>query len=110
MLTIAVLLGLANWIATTIIVESELFRPLRDRLAWEADRAYRPFGSWRFTVLSKLQYLVGCHLCTGTWVALIEACFVTLGLSSGLPGIVLSALVFKAIGHTALNVNARLAP
>lgn len=121
MLTIAVLLGLANWIATTIVVESELTRPAREWLDRRGTRT-RPIYNealggrtmWSVTerrpVVDKLRYLIGCHLCAGTWIALVEACFVTIGLSSGLAGIVLSALCYKAVGHTALNINARLAP
>lgn len=109
MLVIAVLLGFANWIATTIIVESELTRPLREWVDQRTETAWfeehETAGVW-----AKVRYLIGCHLCTGTWVALAEACFVTIGVSSGLAGIVLSALVFKGIGHTILNINARLSP
>lgn len=110
------LLGLVNWLVTTILVESELTRPFRD---WVADRHRRAANRWTDSlrrrhhraeaVWFKLKYLAGCHLCTGTWVGLVMAALVPLHLGApGATGRVLAGLAFKAIGHFTLEIVGRL--
>lgn len=80
--------GLIVWLVTTILVEGKIFEPLRDRMPE------------RF----KLDYLVRCHLCCGTWVG------IALGVLYPYPGLsrwVVSGLAYKAVAHvilTAVNV------
>jgi hypothetical protein len=94
-----VLLGLVNWIATTIVVESEFFRPLRDGIAQIGERRPRHRAAWE-----KASYLVGCHLCTGTWIGLVQA-LVFGSPWAGVPGLVAGGLVYKALGHLTLELR-----
>lgn len=73
-------LGLACWICTAIVVESEIMRPIRERCTHP-----------------KLRYLVGCHLCSGIWVAagLVAAWFGALAPAR----FVVTLLAVKGIGH-----------
>ncbi len=85
-------LGAVCWLVTTILVESELCRPLRDRLA-----------RW-----SKLHYLSSCALCTGTWVGLVLAAVTPYRpIASPAPFVswLLAGLLYKAIGHLILAAN-----
>jgi hypothetical protein len=95
-----VLLGFVNWITCLIVVESELFREAR-----EFCRSKR--GSW---CGNKLAYLVGCHLCTGTWIGLaIAAALPSIRpFGAGFIGWLLAGLAYKAIGHVTLEVTALL--
>lgn len=79
--------GLICWLVTLIIVESELFRPVRERLT---------------EIHPKLAYLSGCHLCTGTWVGIGMA----LIISGPFGFFLLNGLLFKAVGHIALEIVA----
>lgn len=79
-------LGLVCWISTTVLVESELCRPVRERLR------------------GKLAYLIGCHLCTGTWIAFALVAFF------GSPwaewyGFIAGALLVKAVAHLVLELR-----
>ncbi len=115
--SLVIFLGLANWLGTTIIVESELFRPLRE---WVNNRRIKAEGytmiserygvitcPWRCRAWGKATYLVSCHLCAGTWVGLAIAA-VAGSPVPGVLGFVLGGLVFKAIGHITLEVTAAL--
>lgn len=128
-----IFLGLVNWLATTILVESELFRPIRDRLVGQAPRwraegyasrvemvrelrqaqptarlaALAEWASQSVPARAKVNYLVGCHLCAGTWVGLAIA-LVAGSPIPGVLGLMLGALVFKAIGHITLEATAAL--
>jgi hypothetical protein len=112
-------LGLVNWLATVLLVESEVTRPIRE---W-VDKRYRSARirypelsasnwapevsrhGWRTVLWYKARYFVGCQLCTGTWVGWILAAL-TIGwhapLGTGILGIVLAGLFYKAIGHIVL--------
>lgn len=120
-----VLLGMANWLATLLIVESELFRPLREWIFRHWQNAIRFDSDFTATELMEnvqvletfhesylwrqAKYLVNCHLCVGVWVGFAEALVLVHPLiGSGVVGIVLTALVFKAIGHATLEVVAVL--
>lgn len=97
------LLGLANWFGTLLVVESEFFRPLR---AWCEDRytnAERRFSSWFWW---KVNYMINCQMCAGTWVGLALAPLAPAIFPSlwGL-GFVVTALVIKAIGHLILVLH-----
>lgn len=112
--------GLINWLATTIIVESEITRPLRDWLTLrrmsrielppEHTDAYKTvvisYAQRISPVYEKVAYLFGCHLCSGTWVGLVEAIAFGPVISSGFVGIVATGLLFKAVGHLVLELVA----
>lgn len=116
-----VIYGIVCWLATLILVESELFRPLREWVdyhrQWSAiDRIYnrrRPpwHKAWVYPFWSKLGYLVGCHLCAGTWVGLVIAAVTGYRVDGqyGFVGFVLAGLAIKAVGHLTLEVAALLA-
>lgn len=102
-------LGFINWIATTIIVESELCRPVREycerKRKWFDIEKNRPRTPQEEPVLwRKLHYLVQCHLCTGTWVALVEAAAFG-GPFHGVTGYFANALLYKAVGHLVLELR-----
>jgi hypothetical protein len=55
----------------------------------------------------KLGYVLGCHLCSGTWVGFALAVAVPntpFHLRWWLPTVVLNGLVIKGIGHALLEV------
>lgn len=100
-----------------IVVESELTRPLRDWLDTESTVRTRALTINRVrhgriatrgerfaeAAFHKATYLAGCHLCAGTWIALLLTALVhdrTFG--SGVVAWVLSALLVKAIAHLLL--------
>lgn len=58
-------LGMANHQITYIITESVLVAPLREWLAHKFGPGY------------KLAYLVGCAICVGTWVGLVEGLLIS---------------------------------
>lgn len=125
--------GLINWIATTILVESELTRPFREWLDRKRQQVIEPEREvsritadnvvinrgWRCNggpcrdpknrygfraFWNKMAYVFGCHLCTGTWVGLVEAVILGPVIGSGVVGIILTGLLFKAVGHLILVV------
>lgn len=96
--SLVIFLGLANWIITVILVESELSRPFR---LWVSGTHF--FAPAR----PKLAYLVSCHLCTGTWVGLALA-LVAGSPVPGVLGLVVGGLIYKAVGHVTLEVTAAL--
>lgn len=123
MIPTIIALGLVNWLTTTIIVESELTRPLREWFKrkgtwqqtdeeWDAQYAAHlrgeepPKPQLRLRAWRKAAYLVACHLCTGTWIGLVLA---ALGLvhpfGPGVLGWTLTGLLIKAIGHLTLVVH-----
>lgn len=83
-------LGLVCWWATTIIVESEITRPLRE---WCERHMHE-----------KVAYLAHCHMCCGTWVGLALAA-VFGGPFPGFAGWVANGLLYKAIGHLVLELR-----
>jgi hypothetical protein len=93
-----ILLGLAAWIATSTIVEAEIFRDVREAI----EKLHNRYDNW-FTY--KLKYLIGCHMCTGIWVAAVIALFVAPIASSGIVGWGLTALAIKGIAHLFLVVH-----
>lgn len=109
-------LGLVCWIVTAILVESDLFRPLREWLEFEADtwQQVRDMGdedsSFRYkrdvpleVFFRKAKYLVACHLCAGTWVALLLAALIDVRpFGHGFLGWLLAGLVVKAVAHLTL--------
>ncbi len=116
-------LGLVNWIATTILVDSTLTEALRTKpiVKWQANASfcmaseYAMDGTGRakwtkHCVLArfwaKVHQLVNCHLCLGTWVAFIQAAFFIRG-----PWYVWIsyALLIKAVGHLILEVRSKVA-
>lgn len=121
--TTIIFLGCATWLATTILAESELFKPTRGLLDRQADHweehelwEYNEFGAasrmtkFQASLWKKLSYLHGCHLCCGTWVGLVIA-IATPQLRPfgyGIVGVILSGLVYKAIGHIVLEVTGAL--
>ncbi len=92
------LLGLATWIGTSVIVEAEIFRDVRQAI----DRLDVRYDNW---LTYKLRYLIQCHLCTGIWVAAVISLFVAPIASSGVIGWGLTALAIKGIGHLFLVLH-----
>lgn len=128
LIALVIFLGIANWLATTILVESEVTRDYREWINRKADtaanrKAYFLGGNdrkWNFTetekqvrlrvnrvafLWNKLRYFVGCHLCTGTWVGLVMAAFIAPIVSIPFVGWVLTGLTIKGIGHLFLVVH-----
>lgn len=107
-------LGLANWLVTLIITDSEIFRPVRERAQrWSYDRQMRDFtgpapapdapSSVRTITIreGKLAYALRCALCTGVWVGIAESLYAhPLGW--------LTFLVVAAIGRVCLVAVALL--
>jgi hypothetical protein len=112
------LLGLVNWVATCILVESELFREPREWVhmkdeVWGIvidDGDERIKRRWRVYdyLWHKASYLVACQLCTGTWVGIALAIIFGSPFGTGLAAVVAGGLVYKAIGHLALETSAVL--
>lgn len=100
---IVLYLGLVCWLVTTIVVESEITRPLRGYVSRKLSIAADPFSlqpPWKVTAWSRLSYLLGCHLCTGTWIGLLLALFIPGG-----PFVwFINGLLYKAVGHFVLEV------
>lgn len=122
MISTVLFLGLVNWLVTLILVESELTRPVREwvngrRIKAEVcveyphrPREYRNIITcpWRCRAWGKAHYLVGCHLCAGTWVGFMLAAAFGGPLASGVVGVVSNGLLYKAVGHVTLEVTAAL--
>jgi hypothetical protein len=89
------LAGLAAWIATSTIVEAEVFRDVREA----CDRVHNKHNNW-WTY--KLRYLIHCHMCTGIWVSALIALMVNPFVSGGVLGWGITALAIKGIGHSFL--------
>jgi hypothetical protein len=89
------LAGLAAWIATSTIVEAEVFRDVREA----CDKLHDKHDNW-WTY--KLRYLIHCHMCTGIWVSAIAALCIPAFVSGGIIGWGLTALAIKGIGHSFL--------
>lgn len=128
MIALVLALGAVCWITTTIICESELFRPLRNyvkanrplkykgpeptsldeakRLAVQEYRIEQ--APWsiirRESGLFKwLDFLLCCPLCVGVWVGIAEAIYVQ--VRPGVAGFIFSALLYKAVGHLILELR-----
>lgn len=100
-----IFLGIANWLATTILVEAEITRDYRDWIGKRYDEANeypRSRSTWAWY---KLKYLVGCHLCTGIWVGIVMAAFITPVIATPVVGFVMTALIIKGIGHMVLVLH-----
>jgi len=94
-LIIFLLAGLAAWIATSTIVEAEVFRDVREA----CDKIHEKHNNW-WTY--KLRYLIHCHMCTGIWVSAVVALIVPPFVSGGILGWALTALAIKGIAHSFL--------
>lgn len=128
-MTTILALGAVCWLCTTFVVESELFKPLR---SWTRERKLiadlghapasmyetasrnlqRAFNAntaavhpWRFAIWSKVNYLVGCHLCAGTWIALgiVTVQPDARPLGTGFIGWLMAGLLVKAVAHLILE-------
>jgi len=95
-------LGLVNWFGTVLVVESEFFRPLRDWIGARYDNAERRFTDWFWW---KAGYMINCHMCAGTWVALALVPFAPALFGAGVLPYVVTGLLIKAIGHLILVVH-----
>lgn len=89
------LAGLAAWIATSTIVEAEVFRDVREA----CDKLHKKRDNW-WTY--KLRYLIHCHMCTGIWVSALIAIFIPVFVSGGIVGWGLTALAIKGVAHSFL--------
>jgi len=94
-MVLILLAGLAAWIGTSIIVEAEIFRDVREAI----DRLHDRKNNW-WTY--KLRYLIQCHMCTGIWVSGIIALFVPAIVSVPVVGWGITALAIKGVGHSFL--------
>ncbi len=92
---IYVLAGLAAWIATSTIVEAEVFRDVREA----CDKIHEKHDNW-WTY--KLRYFIRCHMCTGIWVSALIALFIPPVISIPVIGWGITALAIKGIGHSFL--------
>lgn len=101
-LTTVLFLGLVNWIATIIITESVIFEDVRAYV----ERRGKLLEATHPRAGRKLSYFVTCALCMGTWVGLVEALCFGGPLSFGILSFVANGLLFKALGHLFLQVNA----
>lgn len=118
---LALLLGLACWVATTIVVESEIVKPLRSFVGRKTNAcklrnraaviARDTKGARRskrqHAVLFKLDYLLTCHLCAGTWIGLVIAGVVggPVQLGNTFVAVVANGLVIKGVAHFVLGVT-----
>lgn len=85
-------LSVVVWFATTIVVEAEITRPVREK----AER-------W-----PRLGYLLHCHMCCGTWVGfLVAAATPYRPIQCRLPlgAWLLAALLYKGVAHLLLALN-----
>lgn len=99
---LVIFLGLVNWIATIIITESVIFEDVRSVVTSRADCIGRRHPS----IGRKLRYFVTCALCMGTWVGFIQAICFGGPLEFGYLSFVANGLLYKAIGHLFLQINA----
>ena len=95
LLILIFLSGLAAWIATSTIVEAEIFRDVREAV----DRLHSNKNNW-FTY--KLRYLISCHMCAGIWVAALIAIWIPPVVSVPVIGWGITALAIKGIAHSFL--------
>lgn len=127
MLVTMILLGIAVWFATELVVDSRFFEPMRDwlesrykevrtkelRAYYDDDMAaaakdlliYHKTGpalTWKSGTLKWLTLLVSCKMCAGTWIGLLVALFVAPIVSVPLVGWVLTGLTLKGIAHLIL--------
>lgn len=98
LLATLVVAGFAVWMGTLVLVEGEIFRDFRELF----DKLHNRYENW---LTYKLRYLVGCHLCTGIWVAAIASLFIPPLIGSGFVGWGLTALAIKGVGHLILVVQ-----
>lgn len=89
------LAGFAAWIATSTIVEAEVFRDVRE----VTDKLHEKYNNWG---TYKLRYLIHCHMCTGIWVSALIALMVPAFVSGGILGWGITALAIKGIAHSFL--------
>lgn len=101
-LTTVLFLGLVNWIATIIIVESVIFEDVRE---W-VQRRGKLMEATRPRAGRKVGYVLTCALCVGTWVGFVEALCFGGPLRFGVLSFIANGLLFKALGHLFLQVNA----
>ena len=128
---LVVFASLINWIATTILVESSLFAPVRDRVLRMGvhivvkGRKLPPSGKipddltradveagemHRAWWAMKLAQLVTCIMCLGVWVGFAEAIyFRAYGPFYGVFAIIANGLLFKAGGHCVYELRSRVA-
>ncbi len=97
-------LSVVVWFVTLVIVEGEIFRPLRERIEeWAATHGTRN-GDYR----DRLAYGFHCHMCCGVWVGLLGAGLTPYRpISSTLPAVswFLSGLLYKGVAHLILALN-----
>jgi hypothetical protein len=95
-------LGLVNWFATLLVVESEFFRPVRDWIHGRSLNAKRAFTSWAWW---KIDFMINCHMCAGTWVAMLLVPLAPLIFGPGIVPYIAVGLLIKAIGHIILVLH-----
>lgn len=128
--------ALINWIATTILVESTLFAPVREWFIAKTQYVRTPDGelhrggysvkvsdfpdldaarAWAMQIEPviagpwvKAAQLVTCIMCLGTWVGFAEA-LVFGGPFIGWYAVIANGLLFKAGGHFIYEARSRIA-
>lgn len=109
-------LGLVNWFATLLVVESEFFRPVRAWISRHAsnarrrrDNAQTRIGWWFWRALAygrgRVDFMINCHMCAGTWVGFFMVPFAPMVFGTGITGWVLTGLLIKALGHGVLVLH-----
>lgn len=141
MLGLTLAAGAVTWLVTLILVESHLTKPLREWTAGQAIAAAARYDAAHNYVLrakgdpvgldarldrqakarrrmawwEHAHYFARCHLCLGTWVALVLTVLPGMPrpFGAGVLGWLLAALVVKAVAHLILegaSLLRRLAP
>lgn len=109
--------GVANYIATWVIVLGAIFAELRDWverrclcIQTRCDKRGRTLCTRTTRFLAgKVMYLVKCPLCVGVWVGFVQAVILPIPFATSLFGtvpvlsssaaVIVNGLVFKGIGH-----------
>lgn len=106
MLAYVLMFGAVNWVATEIVVNSVIFKDIREKVGTWGNRVkvrYPRTGE-------KISYFLTCALCVGVWIGFIEAAVFGGPLHTDIPWLswsmfVANGLAYKAVGHLLLQIN-----
>lgn len=130
MIALLIAAMLVNWYVTTVLIESHFLHPVRrwvrhnipirpkgpepQTVKEAAKRATERYlddnGGWRRRPAQRrlyvgLEYLFGCYLCLGFWVAIAEVLWLHSIVGAGLLGFLFTAFLIKAGGHLILELR-----